>query len=197
MKTFKQFITEMPQSVGALPSVLDDDKMNFVMYNNALSHKQIGTHDDKVITHNKKGKQSKYSVLDNANKRIAFSTTVERRPKSKAVPFPHHTQTYVGKDPQSDLGKGFGSNFAYDHLVHGKDVPLVSDEQQYTGGHKMWHSLINRAHKEGHHAYLVDNGKLTKITPENKDEIMSSSYGKGEEFRKRRYAISKTPLGEE
>lgn len=197
MKTFKQFITEMPQNVGSSSSNLDNPMVNSAMYSTASTHTPIGKHGEHVITHNKKGRVSKFSVLDHGNKRIAFSTTVERRPKSKAVPFAHQTQTYVGKDSQSDLGRGFGSNFAYERLVRNSDVPLVSDQQQYTGGHKMWHHMIDRAHQEGHHAYLVDNGNLTKITPENKNEIMASSYGKGEEFKNKRYAISKTPLEQE
>lgn len=195
MLSFKQYLQEMPQNVGPASSNLDDDYLNSVMYNTATTqHNPVGKLGNYDITHHKKGKESKLSVLDHTNKRIVLSTTVERRPKSKKVPFPHHTQTYVGKDSKSQTEKGFGANFIYDNLIHKKDVPLVSDEKQYTGGHKLWHHLIDRSFKEGHHAYLVDNGNLTKITPENKNDIMEKSYGKGEEFMNKRYAISKNPL---
>ena len=60
--------------------------------------------------------------------------------------------------------------------------------------HKMWHHLIDKSFEHGHHAYVVDKGNLTKITPENKKEIMAASYGSGPEFRKKRYVISKTSL---
>lgn len=195
MLSFKQYIKEMSQNIGPSTSNLDDDNFNKIMYDHSSStHNPIDTVDGNTVAHFKKGKETKLSVLDHNNKRMAFSTTFERRPKSKKVPFSHNTQTYVGRDSKSPLRRGFGSDFVYQHLVHGKDVPLVSDEQQYEGGHKMWHRLIDRSFKEGHHAYLVDNGNLTKITPENKDEIMTSTYGKTPEFRNKRYAISKNPL---
>jgi len=194
MKSFKQFISEMPQNVGDSTATIDDDKMNAIVYSTRSKHTPIGKIGYYSVHHNKKDKESQFSVLDHANKRVGFSTTVERRPKNKDIPFSHNTQTYVGKDSRSDLGRGFGSNFVYDRLVRNSQIPLVSDQQQYTGGHKMWHSLIDKAHKEGHHAYLSDNGQLSRITPENKAEVMASSYGKGDEFKNKRYVISKSPL---
>jgi hypothetical protein len=194
MLSFKQFIAEMPQNIGDSTATIADDKMNAIVYSTRSQHTPIGKIEDYSVHHNKKGKESQFSVLDHPNKRAGFTTTVERRPKNKNVPFSHNTQTYVGRDPKTDLGRGFGSNFVYDRLVINTEVPLVSDQQQYTGGHKMWHSLIDKAHKEGHHAYLSDNGKLSRITPENKAEVMASSYGKDEEFKNKRYVISKTPL---
>lgn len=194
MLSFKQYIQEMPQDLGSVEANLSDDKFNSQMYGYYSKQKHIGNVGDATIHRNKDGKETRLSVLDNKNKRVAFSTTVERRPKNKNIPFAHHTQTYVNKDPKTDLGKGFGSNFVYDHLVHKQKIPLVSDERQYTGGHKMWHHLIDKSFEHGHHAYLIDNGKLTKITPENKKQIMDSSIGTGPEFTKKRYVISKDPL---
>jgi hypothetical protein len=194
MLTFKQYIQEMPQALGSISANLADDNFNSQMYGYYSKQKHIGDIGDVSVHHNKDGKETRFSVLDHKNKRVGFSTTVERRSKNKNIPFSHHTQTYVNKDPKTNLGKGFGSNFVYDHLIHNQKVPLVSDERQYAGGHKMWHHLINKSFEHGHHAYLVDNGKLTKITPENKDEIMSSSYGPEPSFKSKRYAISKTPL---
>ena len=195
MLSFKQFLSEMPQDIGPSTSNLDNDRFNQIMYDHiSTNHRPIGKIDGLAVMHNKKGNETKLSVLDHGRKKVSFSTTFKRNPKSKQIPFPHHTQTYVGKHSEAPLKKGFVSNFIYNHLVHGKDEPLVSDEQQYAGGHKLWHHLINQSFKEGHHAYLHDDGKLTKITPENKEEIMNSSYGKGEEFKKKRYVISKNSL---
>lgn len=194
MLSFKQYLQEMPQALGPISANLDDDKFNSQMYGYYSKQKQIGNAGDATVHHNKDGKETRLSVLDNKNKRVGFSTTVERRPKNKNVPFPHHTQTYVNKDPKTDLGKGFGANFVYDHLIHNQKVPLVSDERQYEGGHKMWHRLIDKSFEHGHHAYVVDKGNLTKITPENKNELMTASYGSGPEFKNKRYVISKTPL---
>lgn len=194
MLSFKQYIQEMPQSLGSISANLSDDKFNSQMYGYYAKQKHIGNIGDASVHRNKDGKETRFAVLDNNNKRVGFSTSVERRSKNKNIPFSHHTQTFVNKDAKTDLGKGFGSNFVYDHLINKQNIPLVSDERQYTGGHKMWHNLVNKSFEHGHHAYLIDNGKLTKITPENKEEIMSSSYGTGPEFKTKRYAISKTPL---
>lgn len=194
MLRFKQYIQEMPEDLGSSEANLADDKFNSQMYGYYSKQKQIGNVGHFTIHHNKDGRETRLSVLDNKNKRVSFSTTAERRPKSKDVPFPHHTQTYVNKDPKANFGKRFGSKFAYEHLVQKQNVPLVSDERQYTGGHKMWHHLIDKSFEHGHHAYVVDAGNLTKITPENKKEVMAASYGSGPEFRSKRYVISKTPL---
>lgn len=194
MLSFKQYIQEMPRSLGSVSANLSDDKFNSQMYGYYSKQKHIGDIGNVSVHRNKDGKETRLSVLDHNNKRVGFSTTVERRSKNKNIPFPHHTQTYVNKDPKTNLGKGFGSNFVYDHLVNKQNVPLVSDERQYTGGHKMWHHLIDKSFDHGHHAYVADNGKLTRITPENKHEIMASTYGPGAEFKNKRYVISKTPL---
>ena len=194
MKTFKQFISETPQDLGPTSGNLTKSKYNSTIYNSYLNHKKVGDINNMSVMHNKDGKESKYSVLDHENKRVAFQTRFERRPKNKEVPFSHHTQTYVNKHEQSDLGKGFGHKFVYHHLINKHDIPLVSDKEQYTGGHKMWNHLIDHSFKEGHHAYVLDSGKLTKITPENKDNLLSSTYGKDESFRNKRYVISKKEL---
>ena len=194
MLSFKEYLQEMPQALGPISANLADDKFNSQMYGYYSKQKQIGNIGDHTVHHNKDGKETRLSVLDHNSKRVGFSTTVERRPKNKNIPFAHHTQTFINKDPKTDLGKRFASNFVYDHLVHNQNIPLLSDEKQYTGGHKMWHHLINKSFENGHHAYLIDKGNLTKITPENKDEILSSSIGPSPIFRSKRYVISKTPL---
>lgn len=192
MKSFKEYISETPQDLGPSFGNLSNSKFNSTIYNSYLNHKKVGDINNMSVMYNKNGKETKYSVLDHENKRVAFQTTFERRPKSKEVPFPHHTQTYVNKNHQSDLGKGFGHKFVYDHLIIKHNIPLVSDKEQYTGGHKMWNHLIDRSFKEGHHAYVLDSGKLTKITPENKNNLLTSTYGKDESFKNKRYIISQS-----
>ena len=197
MKTYKQFLFEMPQmktpSDGG--NTLNDpyfNSENGMMYNNTFRKGSKILSKDNNITTVKIGDE--YRVRDDDTKQVVFMSNIKRNRKTKQIPFAHNTQEYVAKMSNSILPKRFGANFVYNHFIMNKNIPFVSDEEQYPGGHKMWHNLIDRAFKEGHHAYHIHKGVLTKITPENKEEIMKSSYGYSPKFKEHRYMISKTEL---
>lgn len=200
MLKFKEFLTEMPQikqgteQRNPLNDTFLNQKGNSRMYATPiLRGNKIGTlgNYDIHVYHDKGIKQHQYRVLDHDNKQVLFMSNLNTVNKNKEIPFKHVTQEYVSKRKDAPLS---GVKMVYDLAVEGQKHPLVSDAEQYKQGNEMWKKLVSIAHDKVHHSYHLHNGVLTKITPENKDEIFASSYGHGPEYQKHRYVISKKEL---
>ncbi len=201
MKSFKAYIEEMAKNIGMHSySPLNSSRESGKTIRN---HKFLNTNKDPIIEelpdHVKLHKRefdnkTEYTTNDHKNEQTLHRALIVHRRKTAEFPFEHEEQTEVDRVKGSDkLPKGHATKVTYDHFEH-SNLPLRSSDLQFQKGHEMWHRLVDRALKDGHHAYHWDGERLHKTSTENKEEHLKNSFGKGDEYKNKHMIISKNEL---
>jgi hypothetical protein len=198
LKSFRQFIDEMAQNLGMMSSFLNRSekrrKAFYEKHKNDTTHEKVSDnlhiHVSDNLGHDRE--RTVYTTLDHNKKECLHHAEIEHQDRHGDLPFAHGVQ--VGTErTDAGLPKGHASTVVYNHFLK-SDKPLRSDSLQSHGGNKMWHGLVHRAMKDGHHVYHWDGAKLHKTTSDNVEEHLKKYYGHPPEYFSKHMILSKKEI---
>lgn len=182
-----------PSSYSAIESKNGFRRTMYDQTKNLPVHAKVN--DDIVVHKDESPTKVNYYTLDHNNKELLHMSLFVKNVTNKEIPSNYDEQNTIDRIKSDRLPKGYGADFTYSHFI-ASELPLKSSSEQFPHGHKMWSRLVDKALADGHHAYHYDEntGTHTEITPENKNELVSKSFGKSDDFTKKHLVLSKTPL---
>lgn len=190
MKKFRDFIEEMAHNIGdASYSRLNlEPKFRESKYetNSKFEHHSYPLPEDNSVALTKRveGKNTTYSTNDNDKKEVLHYSNIKHNGPTESLPFENEEQHIVERVKGGKLPPEYATNMIYDHFKQ-SNIPLRSSDAQYRHGHNMWRKLTHKALSDGHHVYYHDGKTLHKVTKQNIDDSLDSSFGKTEvKFRK-------------
>lgn len=140
------YLREMAVDIGPSFSRLTKNRGNYKV-DGYLQNKDLPIHssyNDIIKTHVfNDGDSTHYYTLDHQNKTVAHYAKIKK--DSNTFQFPVEEQHNVDKDKSNtNLPKGFATEFIYNHFKN-SELPLRSSDEQFHDGHFMWRRLVDKA----------------------------------------------------